>query len=75
MIQHLTEIVDEARKRGKKRLAVAYGQDSHTLEAVYEAYKEGIVEPTLFGEKSSSRYAPKTTSTSRHSTSSTRPAT
>ena len=43
MIQHLTEIVDEARKRGKKRLAVAYGQDSHTLEAVYEAYKEGQV--------------------------------
>ena len=39
MIQHLTEIVEEARKRGKKRLAVAYGQDSHTLEAVYEAYK------------------------------------
>ena len=52
MIQHLTEIVEEARKRGKKRLAVAYGQDSHTMEAVYEAYKEGLVEPTLFGEKS-----------------------
>jgi len=51
MIQHLTEIVEEARKRGKKRLAVAYGQDSHTLEAVYEAYKEGLVEPTLFGDK------------------------
>ena len=34
MIQHLTEIVEEARKR-VKRLAVAYGQDSHTLEAVY----------------------------------------
>ena len=51
MIQHLTEIVEEARKRGKKRLAVAYGQDSHTLEAVYEAYKEGLVEPTLFGEE------------------------
>ena len=50
-IQHLTEIVEEARKRGKKRLAVAYGQDSHTLEAVYEAYKEGLVEPTLFGDK------------------------
>ena len=49
MIQHLTEIVDEARKRGKKRLAVAYGQDSHTLEAVYEPNKEGIVEPTLSG--------------------------
>ena len=50
MIQHLTEIVEEARKRGKKRLAVAYGQDSHTLEAVYEAYKEGIVEPTRQAE-------------------------
>ncbi|WP_418992141.1 phosphate acyltransferase [Alistipes sp.] len=51
MIQHLTEIVEEARKRGKRRLAVAYGQDSHTLEAVYAAYKEGLVEPTLYGEK------------------------
>ena len=51
MIQHLTDIVTEARKKGKKRLAVAYGQDSHTLEAVYEAYKEGLVEPTLYGER------------------------
>ena len=44
MIQHLTEIVEEARKRGKKRLAVAYGQDSHTLAAVYEAYKALLLE-------------------------------
>ncbi len=51
MIQHLTEIVEEARKKGKKRLAVAYGQDSHTLAAVYKAYKEGLVEPTLYGDK------------------------
>ena len=51
MIELLTEIVEEARKRGKKRLAVAYGQDSHTLEAVYEAYKEGLEEPTLYGDK------------------------
>lgn len=51
MIQHLTEIVEEARKRGKKRLAVAYGQDSHTLAAVYDACKEGLVEPTLYGER------------------------
>ena len=35
MIQHLTEIVEEARKRGKKRLAVAYGVVSHSLEAVF----------------------------------------
>lgn len=51
MIQHLTEIVEEARKRGRKRLAVAYGQDSHTLAAVYDAYKEGLVDPTLYGER------------------------
>lgn len=51
MIQHLTDIVEEARKKGKRRLAVAYGQDSHTLEAVYAAYKEGLVEPTLYGDK------------------------
>jgi Phosphotransacetylase len=31
---------------------VAYGQDSHTLQAVYEAYREGLVEPTLYGQRS-----------------------
>ncbi len=51
MITHLTEIVEAAVARGKKRLAVAYGQDSHTLEAVYDAYKEGLVEPTIYGDK------------------------
>ncbi len=51
VIEHLDQIVEEARKRGKRRLAVAYGQDSHTLEAVYAAYQEGLVEPTLFGDK------------------------
>lgn len=49
-MQHLSEIVEEARKKGKKRLAVAYGQDSHTLAAVYAAYKEGLVDPILFGD-------------------------
>ncbi len=51
MIQNLSDIVEAARKCGKKRLAVAYGQDSHTLEAVYAAYQEGIVDPTLYGDK------------------------
>ena len=31
---------------------MAYGQDSHTLQAVYEAYREGLVEPTLYGQRS-----------------------
>ena len=48
MITKLSQIVEEAQKKGRKRLAVAYGQDSHTLSAVYDAYKEGLVEPTQF---------------------------
>lgn len=51
MITKLQQIVDEARARGRRRLAVAYGQDSHTLQAVYNAYKEGLVLPTIYGEK------------------------
>ena len=50
-MQHLSEIVEEARRRGKKRLAVAYGQDTHTIEAVYEAYKENLVEAILYGDR------------------------
>ena len=51
MITRLEEIVAAAVARGKKRLAVAYGQDTHTIEAVYNAWKEGLVEATLFGDK------------------------
>ena len=53
MITHLQEIVEAARCGGRRRLAVAYGNDSHTLRAVYEAWKEGLVEPTVFGDKAS----------------------
>lgn len=49
-MKHLNDIVEEARKKGKRRIAVAYGQDAHTIEAVYHAYKEGLVEPILFGD-------------------------
>lgn len=51
MIHRLQQIVEEARRRGPRRLAVAYGQDSHTLKAVAEAYKEGLVLPTIYGDK------------------------
>lgn len=33
----------------KKRMAVAAAGDTHTLEAVMHARKEGIVEPILVG--------------------------
>lgn len=51
MITRLEQLVDEARNRGRKRLAVAYGNDAHTLGAVYEAWTKGLVEPTVFGDK------------------------
>ena len=49
-IKKLADIVVEARAKGRKKMAVAYGQDSHTLEAVYAAYKEGLVDPILYGD-------------------------
>ena len=51
MITHLQEIVDAARAGGRRRLAVAFGNDSHTLRAVYDAWLQGLVEPTIFGDK------------------------
>ena len=50
-MKHLSEIVESARLRGRRRLAVAYGQDSHTLAAVYDAYQEGLVEPIIYGDR------------------------
>lgn len=36
----------------KKRVAVVVAQDEHTLEAVFRAKKDNIVEPILIGDKS-----------------------
>lgn len=49
MINKLDDILKEAQKRGKKKLAVAYAEDSHTLEAVNDAAEMGIIEPILVG--------------------------
>lgn len=51
MITKLSQIVEEARSRGPKSMAVAYGQDAHTIRAVYEAYREGLVNPVIFGDE------------------------
>ncbi len=34
----------------KKRLVLACAHDEHSLDAVYEAYKEGVIEPILVGK-------------------------
>jgi len=35
----------------KKRIVLACAHDEHSLDAVYEAYKEGVVEPVLVGKE------------------------
>jgi phosphate butyryltransferase len=50
MIKTLEDIVSAARARGRKRLIVAYGQDSHTLEAVSDAVDMELVDATLVGD-------------------------
>ncbi len=49
MITKLAQLVDAARGRGRKKLVVAYAQDLHTLEAVDNAVREGLVEAILIG--------------------------
>ncbi len=51
MITRLSQIVEEACGKGRKRLAVACGNDEHTLQAVFKAYDEGLVEPIIFGDR------------------------
>ena len=34
----------------KKRIVLCCAHDEHSLDAVYEAYKEGIVEPVFVGK-------------------------
>lgn len=51
MITKLQQIVTEACRKGRKRLAVAYGQDAHTISAVYDAYMAGLVNPTIYGDR------------------------
>lgn len=50
MIKHLDEIVAAAKERGKKRMIVAYGQDTHSIGATDMAIKAGLAEVTLVGD-------------------------
>lgn len=51
MLTHLSHLVEEARRRGPRRLAVVYGQDAHTIRAVAEAVEAGIVTPIIYADK------------------------
>lgn len=51
MIKKLDELLDLARKKGKKTLSVAVAQDKEVLTAVTEAVKLGIVDTILVGDE------------------------
>lgn len=51
MITKLEQLVEAVRTRGKRRIAVAYAEDAHTLQAVNEAVKLGIVDAILIGNR------------------------
>jgi len=52
MIEKLYELVDMAKARKKRRIAVAAAGDRDVLEALKNAEAQGIVEPVLVGIKS-----------------------
>ncbi len=49
-MKHISEIIDGAKALGRKRLAVASAQETAVLEAVSDAYSEGIADPILVGD-------------------------
>lgn len=51
MITKLEQLVQAVQNRGKRRIAVAYAEDIHTLQAVNAAVKLGIVDAILIGNR------------------------
>ena len=50
MVTKLEQLLELVKTKGKKRLAVAYANDSHTIGAVSMAIDKGIVDATLVGD-------------------------
>lgn len=50
--KNFKELIEKVQKsNSKKRVAVVVAQDEHTLEAVFKAKKDNIIEPILIGNK------------------------
>ena len=50
-ITKLDQMVELVKSKPRKRLVAAYANDAHTIEAVYNAVSEGIVDATLVGDE------------------------
>ena len=46
---HISDIAAAVKGLPRKRMAVAYGEDAHTLQAVQRAVREGIVDAVVVG--------------------------
>ena len=46
---HLSDIPAAVKGLPRKRMAVAYGEDAHTLQAIQRAVREGIVDAVVVG--------------------------
>ncbi len=54
MLQQLKKISDLktlAKQQGRKKLVLCAAGDEHSIDAVFEAYREGVIEPILVGKK------------------------
>ncbi len=52
MYKHLTDLEAKLNKNHIcKRLAIACGDDDHSLKAIYRAYQSGFINPLIFGDK------------------------
>lgn len=52
MFTNFNEMIEMTKARGARRCVVACAEDFPTIEALYDAKKEGIATATLFGKKS-----------------------
>ncbi len=52
MIKHISDFYDHIKKqKGTKRLILASAADEHSLDAVFKASEQNIIEPVLVGDK------------------------
>jgi phosphate butyryltransferase len=54
-ITRLEQMLEAVKTKSRKRLAVAYANDAHTIEAVNDAVERGIVDATLVGDEATIR--------------------
>ena len=50
-IQKISQLEEMARQQGRKKLVLCAAGDEHSIDAVYDAYRAGVVDPILVGRK------------------------